>query len=61
MASPILQRQFADTDARGYFTALYAGTLPYRLVHQSRYEAGLFPAMHIHESLDESVDIFERR
>ena len=61
MASPILQRQYADRDARGYFTALYAGTLPYRLVHQSRYEVGMFPAVHIHESLDETIDIFERQ
>jgi hypothetical protein len=61
MPSPILQRQFADGDARGYFAALYTGALPYRLVHRSHYGGGLFPAVHIHESLDESIDIFERR
>ena len=60
-ASPILQRQYADSDARDYFTRLYAQALPYRLVHQSRYDSQRFPALHIHESLDEGIDIFERR
>ena len=61
MPSPILQRQYADSDARDYFRQLYAGALPYRLVHQSRYDGQRFPALHIHESLDEGIDIFERR
>jgi hypothetical protein len=58
--SKIVARQYADSDARTYFTKLYAGGLPYRLVHQSRYDARLFPAIYIHESLDEGIDIFER-
>ncbi len=58
--SPILQRQYADADARGYFAALYGGGLRYRPVHQSTPAGGLLPAIHIHESLDENIDIFER-
>jgi 4-amino-4-deoxy-L-arabinose transferase-like glycosyltransferase len=59
--SPILQSQYADADARAYFARLYGGALPYRMVHRSRYAGRFFPPIHIHESLDESIDIFERR
>lgn len=59
--SPILQSQYADADARIYFARLYAGALPYRLVHHSRFAGRFIPPIHIHESLDESIDIFERQ
>jgi hypothetical protein len=58
--SKIVARQYAASDARAYFTRLYANGLPYRLVHQSRTDVRFFPVLHIHESLDEGIDIFQR-
>jgi hypothetical protein len=56
-----LQRaDFRNADARAYFTALRNGSLGYRLAHEARYE-GWWPAVHIHDSLDETIWIFERR
>jgi hypothetical protein len=47
-------------DARNYFTALFAGRLPYRLAHKSTYVPGLWPSVDGYESLTQSVFIFER-
>jgi hypothetical protein len=54
-------RQIAqgDLDARYYFEALFAGRLPYRLAHQSRYTAFLRPPANAYESLGQTVYIFE--
>lgn len=54
------QENFAKTGARAYFRQLYAGKLPYRLVHQSHYAPSFWPDVRIHESLGEPVQIFER-
>lgn len=51
---------FADAPARRYFTALRDERLPYRLVHAARPAAGPWPQVHIHESLNETILIFER-
>jgi hypothetical protein len=57
--SKIQQQDFRNRDARDYFAALTVGKLAYRLAHVSQYGA-LWPAVHIHDSLDEPVWIFER-
>ena len=57
--SKIQQADFRNRDARDYFAALKAGKLAYRLTHVSQYSA-LWPAVHVHDSLDEPVWIFER-
>jgi 4-amino-4-deoxy-L-arabinose transferase-like glycosyltransferase len=58
--SPKQQALFADATARAYFTALRAGRLNYRLAHVSAAATGPWPTLHIHESLNETVLIFER-
>ena len=51
---------FARSGARAYFHQLYDGRLPYRLVHQSVYDPGIWPMVRLHESLGETIQIFER-
>jgi hypothetical protein len=58
--SNIQQRNFQDADARAFFADLHDGRLGYRLVHVSRFESAFWPAVHIHDSLDETIRIFER-
>lgn len=55
------QRQFADLRARRYFADLRDGRLGYRLVHVARPRTGVWPQIHIHESLNETIQIFERQ
>jgi hypothetical protein len=57
--SPLQQRDLQNSDARRYFAALAGEKLPYRLVHAAAYR-GLWPVVHIHDSLDETIWIFER-
>jgi hypothetical protein len=57
--SALQQADFLNTDARLYFAALAGEKLPYRLAHASAYK-GLWPVVHIHDSLDETIWIFER-
>jgi hypothetical protein len=57
--SPLQQGDFLNTDARLYFAALVGEKLHYRLVHAASYN-GLWPVVHIHDSLDETIWIFER-
>lgn len=57
--SALQQQDFMDTDAHMYFAALTGEKLPYRLVHAASYK-GLWPVVHIHDSLDETIWIFER-
>jgi hypothetical protein len=57
--SRLQQQDFLNTDARLYFAALASEKLPYRLAHAASY-GGLWPVVHIHDSLDETVWIFER-
>ena len=58
--SAIQQVQFRDLDAVRYFSRLQAGRLDYYLVQESRYAGTCWPPIHIHESLDEPIRIFER-
>jgi hypothetical protein len=60
IASKAQQALFHDPIARGYFTALRAGRLNYRLAHASVAVTGFWPQVHIHESLNETILIFER-
>jgi hypothetical protein len=58
--SRLQQADFRNSDARAYFSGLRNGRLGYRLAHEARY-ASWWPAVHIHDSLDETIWIFERR
>ena len=58
--SRLQQADFRNADARGYFAALDDGRLPYRLVHVSRYQSSIWPAVHIHDSLAEPIGIYAR-
>jgi hypothetical protein len=58
--SRLQQSDFRNTDARSYFARLAAERLGYRLAHIAHYD-GLWPVVHIHDSLDESISIYERR
>jgi hypothetical protein len=58
--SRLQQEDFRNTDAQVYFRRLVTERLGYRLVHAARY-GGLWPLVHIHDSLDEAVWIFERK
>jgi hypothetical protein len=51
---------FRDVDARGFFGALFAERLPYRLVHRSDFIGPLEPNVNAYESLKQTVFIFER-
>jgi hypothetical protein len=51
---------YNDTVARRYFTALRDGELGWRLAHASVPAVGPWPQVHIHESLNETILIFER-
>jgi hypothetical protein len=52
---------YDDRPAREYFTALKEGRLNYRLAYAARPVAGIWPPVHIHESLNETILIFERK
>lgn len=58
--SRLQQDDFRNADARSYFAALDGGRLPYRLVYVARYQGRFWPAVHIHDSLDEPIGIYER-
>lgn len=51
---------YADVPARAYFRALKEGRLDYRLAYVASPAAGIWPRIHIHESLNETILIFER-
>lgn len=57
--SRLQQADFADTDARRFFQSLINGSQGYRLAHVGR-SRSLWPVVHIHDSLDEPIWIFER-
>jgi hypothetical protein len=57
--SRLQQADFADTDARMFFQGLLNGTQGYHLAHAAR-PASVWPIVHIHDSLNEPVWIFER-
>ena len=58
--SQLQRADFQNTDARRYFARLLAGSAGYRLAYSAHYD-GLWPMVHIHDSLDETIWIFERR
>ena len=57
--SPLQQADFANGDAHLYFKALTSEKLNYRLAYAASYR-GLWPVVNIHDSLDETIWIFER-
>jgi 4-amino-4-deoxy-L-arabinose transferase-like glycosyltransferase len=56
----VVQSALGDVDARKYFTALFEGKLPYRLVHVAGYVPGFWVAARGYESLDQTTYVFER-
>jgi hypothetical protein len=58
--SPAQQMLQADTDSRAYFHALRDGGTDYRWAHKSEFSSRFWPAVDIHESLNQAVWIFER-
>jgi hypothetical protein len=60
-ASPHQRAQYADSAARAWFTALRQGEAGYTIVHVAGPHTGFWPELHIHESLNETILIFERR
>lgn len=61
MPSKVQQALFNDLPARRYFTDLRDGRLNYRLAHTAAPVQRLWPLLHIHESLNETILIFERK
>jgi hypothetical protein len=57
--SRLQQADFRNDDARHYFSRLLEGKTGYRLAYTAHYD-GLWPAVHIHDSLGETIWIFER-
>ncbi|HSS12458.1 MAG TPA: hypothetical protein VLL04_01105, partial [Rhizomicrobium sp.] len=57
--SRLQQLDFLNTDARLHFQGLVNGTAGYRLAYAA-HPSSLWPIVHIHDSLDEPVWIFER-
>jgi hypothetical protein len=57
--SRLQQADFRNADARSYFARLLEGKAGYRLAHTAHYD-GLWPKVHIHDSLGETIWIFER-
>jgi hypothetical protein len=55
------QALFNDIPARRYFTALRGEKLNYRLAYTAAPVQRLWPLLHIHESLNETILIFERK
>jgi hypothetical protein len=49
-----------DADARAHSAGLDNGSLGYQLVHVARFSSRWWPAVHIHDSLDEPIGIYER-
>ncbi len=60
-ASPRQQALYGDAAARVWFSDLRSGQAGYRIVHVAGPHTGIWPELHIHESLNESILIFERR
>lgn len=58
--SKIQQAEFRDADARAFFARLRNGSLGYQLVYASVAQSDLWPQIHVHDSLDETIWIFER-
>ena len=52
---------YSDAPARAYFRALKEGRLAYRVAHVAAPAAGIWPRVHIHESLNETILILERK
>ena len=52
---------YDDVPARAYFRALREGRLAYRVAHMASPAAGIWPPVHIHESLNETILILERK
>jgi len=60
MLSPGQERLEGDLDSRGYFHALRAEQLGYKLAHVSRWTSTFWPQVDIHASLTREIWLFER-
>lgn len=60
---PSLRQQalYGDAAAHAWFRALRSGRAGYRIVHVAGPHTGMWPELHIHESLNETILIFARR
>lgn len=58
--SPEQKMLDAELPVQGYFRDLHDGKLPYRLRYEAAYRSKIWPTVHIHESLAETIRIFER-
>jgi hypothetical protein len=54
------QADLKDHDTRLYFAVLAQGQAGYRLVHIARYRGQYWPTVHLHDSLNEPLGIYER-
>lgn len=52
---------YGDVVARAYFRTLKEGRSAYRVAHVAAPAAGIWPPVHIHESLNETILILERK
>lgn len=57
---PAAQKNEGDADATGFYGALFAGVLPYRIAHTARFEHPFFRRRHLHASVGCPVYTFER-
>jgi hypothetical protein len=57
--SRLQQADFRNADARRFFARLLEGKAGFRLAYTAHYD-GLWPPVHIHDSLGETIWIFER-
>jgi len=55
-----MRRDDANEDATTFFGGLFAGRLPYRLVHESRIASNVFPRISLHASVGCPMLVFER-
>jgi hypothetical protein len=60
LPSPVQAALYADMPARFYFRALEDGGVPYRLALRAGPASSFWPQVHIHESLNEAILIYER-
>jgi hypothetical protein len=58
--SPLEQADFRNADARAFFDALGAGQLPYHVAYVARPRASWWPALHMHDSLNETIGVYGR-
>lgn len=58
--SVLERRDFQDRQTRHFFATLVNGQMNYRLAHVARPQGLFWPVLHIHDSLNEPIAIYER-